>query len=185
LLKVTPLAKWKTAVQMVAISMLFGWGLFDHYFIMQTLGMSPDIVAGILSGEIADSVGLWWKYQGLIAVSYGGLDPAVGGGGAYADHRVGLFSQGDAIPQGNAMKLDVHYFAWLRERLGTGRETVETEADTVADLIEELRARDEGYAHAFSDTGAIRAAVDQELVEFDAKLDGAREVAFFPPMTGG
>jgi cardiolipin synthase len=49
------------------------WGLFDHYFIMQTLGMSPDIVAGILSGEIADSVGLWWKYQGLIAVSYGGL----------------------------------------------------------------------------------------------------------------
>jgi cardiolipin synthase len=58
---------------MVAISLLFGWGLFDHYFIMQTLGMSPDIVAGILSGEIADSVGLWWKYQGLIAVSYGGL----------------------------------------------------------------------------------------------------------------
>jgi hypothetical protein len=48
------------------------------------------------------------------------------------------------------MKLDVHYFAWLRERLGTGRETVETEADTVAELIEELRARDEGYAFAFS-----------------------------------
>jgi molybdopterin synthase sulfur carrier subunit len=83
------------------------------------------------------------------------------------------------------MKLDVHYFAWLRERLGTGRETVETEADTVEELIEELRARDEGYAFAFSDTGAIRAAVDQELVEFDARLDGAREVAFFPPMTGG
>ncbi len=73
LLKVTPLAKWKTAVQMVAISLLFGWGLFDHYFIMQTLGMSPEIVAGILSGEIPDSVGLQWKYQGLIGVSYGGL----------------------------------------------------------------------------------------------------------------
>jgi molybdopterin converting factor subunit 1 len=113
------------------------------------------------------------------------VDPAVAGGGAYADHRVGLFSQGDAIPQGNAMKLDIHYFAWLRERLGTGHETVETEADTVAELIEELRARDEGYAYAFSDTGAIRAAVDQELVEFDAGLGGAREVAFFPPMTGG
>jgi cardiolipin synthase len=73
LLKVTPLAKWKTTVQMVAISLLFAWGLFDHYFVMQTLGMSPEIVAGILSGEIEDSVGLGWKYQGLIAVSYGGL----------------------------------------------------------------------------------------------------------------
>jgi hypothetical protein len=48
-----------------------------------------------------------------------------------------------------------------------------------------LRARDEGYAYAFSDTGAIRAAVDQDLVEFDAKLDGAREVAFFPADDGG
>jgi cardiolipin synthase len=73
LLKVTPLAKWKTAVQMVAISLLFAWGLFDHYFVMQTMGMSPDIVVGILSGEIPDSVGLGWKYQGLIGVSYGGL----------------------------------------------------------------------------------------------------------------
>jgi len=83
------------------------------------------------------------------------------------------------------MKLDVHYFAWLRERLGTGRETVETEAETVGELIEELRARDDGYAYAFSDTSAVRAALDQDLVEFDAKLTGAREVAFFPPMTGG
>jgi molybdopterin synthase sulfur carrier subunit len=83
------------------------------------------------------------------------------------------------------MKLDIRYFAWLRERLGTGQETVETEAATVADLIEELRARDEGHAHAFSDLGAIRAAVDQDLVEFDAPITGAREVAFFPPMTGG
>ncbi|WP_071673764.1 molybdopterin converting factor subunit 1 [Nioella nitratireducens] len=81
--------------------------------------------------------------------------------------------------------IELRYFAWLRERVGTGHETVETEAATVADLIEELKARDEGYAFAFSDTGAIRAAVDQELVAFDAPLAGAREVAFFPPMTGG
>jgi CDP-diacylglycerol--glycerol-3-phosphate 3-phosphatidyltransferase len=73
LLKVTPLAKWKTTVQMVAIALLFVWGLFDHYFIMQTLGMSGEIVAGILDGEIEDSVGLRWKYYGLIAASYGGL----------------------------------------------------------------------------------------------------------------
>ena len=83
------------------------------------------------------------------------------------------------------MKLEIRYFAWLRERLGTAQEIVETEAATVADLVEELRARDEGYAHAFADTRAIRAAVDQDLVEFDAPIGGAREVAFFPPMTGG
>ncbi|MGP1356550.1 molybdopterin converting factor subunit 1 [Roseicyclus sp.] len=81
--------------------------------------------------------------------------------------------------------MEIRYFAWLRERLGTAQETVETEAATVADLVAELSARDEGYAHAFSDTRAIRAAVDQDLVEFDAPIAGAREVAFFPPMTGG
>ena len=83
------------------------------------------------------------------------------------------------------MKLDIRYFAWLRERVGTAAEQVETEAATVAELIEELRARDEGYAHAFSDIGSIRAAIDHDLVEMDAPLAGAREVAFFPPMTGG
>lgn len=83
------------------------------------------------------------------------------------------------------MKLDIRYFAWLRERVGTAAEQVETDAATVAALIDELRARDEGYAYAFSDLGSIRAAVDQSLVELDASLSGAREVAFFPPMTGG
>ena len=55
----------------------------------------------------------------------------------------------------------------------------------MADLITELRAKDPRYALAFSDLSALRAAVDQELVEFDAPLNGAKEVAFFPPMTGG
>lgn len=83
------------------------------------------------------------------------------------------------------MKLDIRYFAWLRERVGTAAEEIETEAMTVAALIDELRARDEGYAYAFSDPGSIRAAIDHKLVDLDAPLDGAREVAFFPPMTGG
>ena len=81
--------------------------------------------------------------------------------------------------------IDVLYFAWVRERIGTGRERVETEAATVAELVEELRAREERYALAFADTSALRVAVDQDLTEFDAPLAGAREVAFFPPMTGG
>ena len=83
------------------------------------------------------------------------------------------------------MTIDVLYFAWVRERIGTGRERVETEAATVSDLVEELRAREERYALAFADVAALRVAVDQELTGFDASLTGAREVAFFPPMTGG
>lgn len=83
------------------------------------------------------------------------------------------------------MKIEVLYFAWLRERIGLPRETVQTEARTVADLVEELRAREARYEAAFADMAAIRAAVDQDLVPLDTPLDGAREVAFFPPMTGG
>ena len=83
------------------------------------------------------------------------------------------------------MKLNILYFAWVRERIGLPKETFETNAATVMDLIAELRAREERYAMAFSDITALRVAIDQELTDFDATLDGAREVAFFPPMTGG
>lgn len=81
--------------------------------------------------------------------------------------------------------IDVLYFAWLRERIGAPKEAVETEAATVAELVEELKARSEAHALAFSDMSAVRVAVDQDLTEFTASLTGAREVAFFPPMTGG
>ena len=81
--------------------------------------------------------------------------------------------------------IDVLYFAWVRERIGLPRERVETTAPTVAALIAELRAREDRYALAFSDLAALRVAVDQELTTFDAPLAGVREVAFFPPMTGG
>lgn len=81
--------------------------------------------------------------------------------------------------------MDVLYFAWVRERIGLPKETVETSAITVAELIEELKAREERYAAAFADLSALRVALDQELAEFDAPLEGVREVAFFPPMTGG
>lgn len=77
------------------------------------------------------------------------------------------------------------YFAWVRERIGLPRERLETEATTVAGLVEELRAREERYALAFADLSSLRVALDQELSSFDAPLAGVREVAFFPPMTGG
>ena len=81
--------------------------------------------------------------------------------------------------------MDVLYFAWVRERIGLPRETVDTKAATVADLVEELKAREERYAAAFQDMSALRVALDQELSDFDAPLSGVREIAFFPPMTGG
>ncbi len=81
--------------------------------------------------------------------------------------------------------MDVLYFAWVRERIGRPKDVVETEAATVMDLVEELRAREVRYEAAFADLSALRVAVDQELTEFDAPLEGVREVAFFPPMTGG
>ena len=81
--------------------------------------------------------------------------------------------------------MDVLYFAWVRERIGLPRERVETEAATVGDLVTELRGREARYDAAFADLTALRVAVDQELADFDAPLAGAREVAFFPPMTGG
>ncbi|WP_108860680.1 molybdopterin converting factor subunit 1 [Ruegeria sp. Alg231-54] len=81
--------------------------------------------------------------------------------------------------------MDVLYFAWVRERIGLPKERIETEAATVADLVAELSAREDRYAAAFADLSALRVALDQELSDFDASLSGVREVAFFPPMTGG
>lgn len=81
--------------------------------------------------------------------------------------------------------IDLLYFAWVRERIGLPRERLETKSKTVAELVEELKAREERYALAFADLASLRVALDQELSSFDASLAGVCEVAFFPPMTGG
>ena len=83
------------------------------------------------------------------------------------------------------MKIQVVYFARVRERIGVPKETVETEALTVADLVSELVAREERYAAAFVDMSVVRVALDQALVALDTPLGETREIAFFPPMTGG
>lgn len=79
------------------------------------------------------------------------------------------------------------YFAWVRERIGVPGEQLVLPAElvTIADLVTWLKQKDEGYANAFADAGLIRAAIDQVHVKPDALLAGAREIAFFPPMTGG
>ena len=81
--------------------------------------------------------------------------------------------------------MDVLYFAWVRERIGLAKEKIDTSPATVMDLVRELRGREARYEAAFADLSALRVAVDQELSDFDAPLKDAREVAFFPPMTGG
>ena len=83
------------------------------------------------------------------------------------------------------MTLDILYFAWLRERIGQPSERIKTEAATVRDLVRELAQKDEWHAAVFADMSAIRCAVDQQLADPDPPITGAREVAFFPPMTGG
>jgi molybdopterin synthase sulfur carrier subunit len=83
--------------------------------------------------------------------------------------------------------MKVLYFAWLRERVGRAEETVEPPAEvvTVADLARWLAGQDEAHAHAFENPAVVRAALDRRHVKPDAPIAGVREIAFFPPMTGG
>ncbi len=83
--------------------------------------------------------------------------------------------------------MKVKYFAWVRERVGKAEETIEPPPGvrTVDELIAWLSKQGEGYAYAFETPRIIRAAIDHTHVRPDAAIAGAREIAFFPPMTGG
>lgn len=83
--------------------------------------------------------------------------------------------------------MDILYFAWVRERVGVGQESVDPPeaVRTVADLACWLAERSDGHAAGLGDLTKLRAAVDQRFVAMDAPLGDAREVAFFPPVTGG
>lgn len=83
--------------------------------------------------------------------------------------------------------MKILYFAWLRQRTGTGAEDLALPAGIgdVGGLVEYLKARSPGHAAAFAEMKAVRAAVNQEYVPLDHPLTDADEVAFFPPITGG
>ena len=85
------------------------------------------------------------------------------------------------------MTVTLLYFAWVRERIGKGSERVELPADveTVGQLMRWLVARGPEFAHAFERPEVIRAAIDKNHARLDSPIAGAREVAFFPPVTGG
>ena len=85
------------------------------------------------------------------------------------------------------MDVKLLYFAWVREKTGLGEETVDLpgEVKTVADLIGWLKARGPEFEAAFEQSKIIRTAIDQTHVSHDAGIAQAREIAFFPPVTGG
>lgn len=83
--------------------------------------------------------------------------------------------------------MKLRYFAWVRERIGKAEEDVDLPAEiaTVGELMGWLARKGDGYAYAFENPKVIRAAIDKSHVRADARIDGAGEIAFFPPMTGG
>jgi molybdopterin synthase sulfur carrier subunit len=85
------------------------------------------------------------------------------------------------------MTVKILYFAWVRERIGKQDEEIELPpaVRTVGELMTWLAQRGDEYAHAFDNPKVIRAAIDRNHVRADAPVAGAREIAFFPPMTGG
>ena len=85
------------------------------------------------------------------------------------------------------MSVKILYFAWVREKIGKADEALDLppHVETVADLVGWLRQRGPEYADAFARPGVVRAAIDQQHVRPDASLRGVREIAFFPPVTGG
>lgn len=85
------------------------------------------------------------------------------------------------------MTLKLRYFAWLREKTGKGEELIDLPEGivTIAQLVDWLKSRGPEYELAFERADIIRAAIDQTHVKPDASIAGAREIAFFPPVTGG
>ena len=82
--------------------------------------------------------------------------------------------------------MQLYYFSWVRERIGVNNENIQTGAKTVAELITELSSRNENYSCAFSDLKQIKVAIDHKFVnDFNHSIEQAKEIAFFPPVTGG
>ena len=156
---VSRLAKWKTTWQLVAVGFL-------------------------IAGDAGDKARLRDDQAGYAGDHQHRARAAVAVGAGDALYRLGLYARRVAA-RDRRMKLV--YFAWVRERVGKAEEEVAPPAPvaTVAELMRWLAGRGEEYAHAFENPKVIRAAIDKSHVRPDTAIAGAREIAFFPPMTGG
>jgi molybdopterin synthase sulfur carrier subunit len=83
------------------------------------------------------------------------------------------------------MKIQLRYFASIREAIGSGSETLDTAATTLAALRDELIARGGAHAEALARGRAVRVSLNQTMADESAALTEGAEVAFFPPVTGG
>ena len=159
---VSRLAKWKTTWQLVAV------GLPDRRRCRRQ---------GRLRAAEAGDVGHHQHRAGAaVAVRPG-----------HALHRLGLYARRVAAYDRLMKAMKLVYFAWVRERVGKAEEEIvpPPSVTTVAELMRWLGGRGEEYAHAFENPKVIRAAIDKSHVRPDTAIAGAREIAFFPPMTGG
>jgi molybdopterin synthase sulfur carrier subunit len=84
-------------------------------------------------------------------------------------------------------QLTLLYFAWVRERIGTGEERIAQPAPgtTIAALLDSMSQESAGHEAAFADRARLRAALDQTFVPLKSEIGDARELALFPPVTGG
>ena len=154
----------------------------------------PGLGAGVAAGEVEDDVPARLARRAdprrrAAAVRLrqaGRADDSVGGGGADADHRLGLSARRPEAHGLSAM-LRVLYFASVREAIGVDEESVDVppEAATVAALVDWLATASAAHHAAFADRARLRAAIDGRFVPLDALLGEPREVALFPPVTGG
>ena len=156
---VSRLAKWKTTWQLVAVGFL-------------------------IAGDAGDKVASNIFKQDMLAHHQHRPGAALAVGAGHPIYRLGLHARRRA-PYDRLMKLV--YFAWVRERVGKAEEELvpPPSVKTVAELMRWLGTRGEEYAHAFEHPKSIRAAIDKSHVRPDTAIAGAREIAFFPPMTGG
>jgi sulfur-carrier protein len=169
---------------MVAIAVLFlGTGL-EYLNGVAMQGMTTDQYAEAVTAGLADPIRACGNRDCASYANLVGICAALGGSRPDAADRVGVFLEVPALPAGRQEMIDVLYFAWVRERIGLPRERLETKAATVADLVASF-GRGKNAMRRLSPTSSLRVALDQELADFDAPLAGVREVAFFPPMTGG
>ena len=105
----------------------------------------------------------------------------------YTRHPLALSPRRSQLCRVMQGRMKILYFAWLREKIGRSVEQPSLPAGiaTVQQLIDWLKLQSPGHAAAFANQSAIRCALDQEFAGRDALIDGVREAAFFPPMTGG